>query len=162
MHFVYLLLGSNEGDRKASLQSAVRSLANRAGQVLKQSSLYETAAWGLEDLPPHLNQALLLATEKKPEALLSIINVIENEEGRTRQQRWGMRSLDIDIIYYDDLVLDTEKLTIPHPLMAQRRFVLQPLAEIAAEKIHPVFLQSTHDLLSNCKDPLSVQLLTEV
>lgn len=158
MHLVYLLTGSNEGDRKKSLDAAVHHLEEGAGKILLRSPCYETAAWGLEGLPMHLNQALLLETALNPEALLQLIHLIENKQGRIRQQRWGVRSLDIDIIYFDHLVWDSPDLVIPHPLMTQRRFVLQPLCAIAPDFQHPVLHLSNKELLAACTDHLPVSI----
>ncbi len=156
MPLVYLLTGSNEGNRTERLEAAAGLLAKHAGKVVARSRVYETAAWGNEDLPPHLNQALGIETTLSPEDLLALIHRIETQEGRVRQQRWGVRTLDIDIIYYGRMTLDTPRLSIPHPLMAHRRFVLLPLAEIAPDFIHPLLGVSNQELLDSCEDNLPV------
>lgn len=156
MHSVFLLTGSNLGDRATQLSACIAALQSRAGTVTASSQVYETEAWGKEGLPPHLNQALHLSTTLSPLELLTVIHDIEYGLGRVRQEKWGVRAMDIDIIYYDDMVLNLPALTIPHPLMHERRFVLQPLTEIAAAYLHPVFRKTTAELLSSCADPLAV------
>jgi 2-amino-4-hydroxy-6-hydroxymethyldihydropteridine diphosphokinase len=156
MYQVYLLLGSNQGDREAQLRASIHALKQHAGNVTLQSHVYETEAWGLEGLPPHYNQALLLQTELAPSALLLVIQDIESMMGRVREERWGIRPIDIDIIYVNDLVLDLPDLKVPHPLLQERRFVLDPLAEIAPDFTHPVLYKTNKTLLTDCKDPLRV------
>lgn len=156
MHSVFLLTGSNLGDRATQLSACIAALQNCAGTVTASSRVYETEAWGKEGLPPHLNQALHLSTTLSPLELLDVIHDIEYRLGRVRQEKWGVRAVDIDIIYYDDNVLNLPQLTIPHPLMQERRFVLQPLCEIAAAYLHPLLRKTTAELLSSCTDPLAV------
>ncbi|WP_375438393.1 2-amino-4-hydroxy-6-hydroxymethyldihydropteridine diphosphokinase [uncultured Hymenobacter sp.] len=152
----YLLLGSNLGDRTAILYEAVQQLSATAGTVEATSGLYETAAWGLEDQPAFLNQAVCLRTSLSPETLLDVCLQIEQVAGRERQIRWGARTLDVDILFYDHLILDTPRLTVPHPRLPERRFALVPLAEIAAELMHPVLRQTIAELLLACPDELAV------
>ena len=159
MNLVYLLIGSNEGDRLNQLNLACTLLEEKTGKITTRSSIFETAAWGIEDLPPHYNQALMLETEMNSEDLLEVIHEIEHQLGRKRQIKWGLRSIDIDIIYFNDEIINTPNLTIPHALMQERNFVLSPLAEIAPEFIHPILLMTNKKLLEISKDPLSVQKL---
>ena len=159
MNLVYLLIGSNEGNRLNQLNGACTLLEEKSGKIIKYSSIFETASWGIEDLPPHYNQALLLKTKLEAEELLNVIHEIESQLGRKPQVKWGLRSIDIDIIYFNDEIINKPNLTIPHALMQERNFVLAPLVEIAADFIHPVFLKTNEELLENSKDPLSVQKL---
>ena len=156
LHDVYLLTGSNLGDRREQLVLAVAEMEQHAGSIVRTSRIYETEAWGLEGLPAHLNQALLLRTKLEPLPLLYVLQEIEHRLGRVRQQRWGVRAIDIDIIYYDDLVLNLPQLSIPHPLMQERNFVLAPLAELAPDGMHPVLHQTNAALLQQSADKLSV------
>lgn len=157
MHSVYLLTGSNQGNRKEQLEQSITELELHAGTVVKASAMYETEAWGIEGLPAHLNQALLLQTKLNPTELLSVIHSIENKLGRIRQQKWGVRAIDIDIIYFDRIILDLPQLVIPHPLMQQRNFVLAPLAEIAPDFVHPILLKTNKQLLEISEDKLAAR-----
>jgi 2-amino-4-hydroxy-6-hydroxymethyldihydropteridine diphosphokinase len=158
-HTAYLLLGSNMGNRINYIQKALDAiflLPNTA--IVQQSKLYETAAWGNEKLPPHINVAIAITTRFTAEELLLHLQQIENKLDRTRQTKWGERTIDIDIIFFDKDVIETSTLNVPHPLMQERRFVLTPLHEIASEYVHPIFQQTINDLLKMCKDPLAVRV----
>lgn len=152
----YLLLGSNIGDRAAQLQQARQMLALTAGEIVAASALYETAAWGLEDQPAFLNQALALRTLLDAPALLAACLATEQQAGRERQQRWAARTLDVDILLYGDELIQTPTLTVPHPALPARRFALTPLAEIAPQLVHPQLHQTISELLAICSDPLEV------
>ncbi|MBF9255427.1 2-amino-4-hydroxy-6-hydroxymethyldihydropteridine diphosphokinase [Pontibacter sp. 172403-2] len=158
---LYLLLGGNLGDRILYLQQARASIAAQVGQITRSSKLYETAAWGKTDQPAFLNQVLEVQTALTPEQVLQSINAIEQELGRVRQEHWGARVIDIDIMFYDDLVLQTQRLTIPHPQLHLRRFTLMPLAEIAPDLVHPVLGKSIKELLEACADVLEVRVFEE-
>lgn len=158
MNKVYLLTGSNLGNRLQYLQSCKERLETESINVIQCSSVYETASWGSEQLPSHLNQALFVETQYAPLELLSVIHNIENDLGRRRQEKWGLRTIDIDIIFYNDETIHAENLIIPHPLMHLRKFVLAPLAEIAGEYIHPVFKKKISKLLIDCEDKLDVKI----
>ncbi|TXK48708.1 2-amino-4-hydroxy-6-hydroxymethyldihydropteridine diphosphokinase [Pontibacter qinzhouensis] len=155
---LYLLLGGNLGNRAIYLEQARERLAKRIGEITSSSSLYETAAWGKTDQPAFLNQVLVLQTMLQPEQVLQVIHAIERELGRERIEHWGARVIDIDILFYEDLVLQTQRLTIPHPQLHMRRFTLLPLAEIAPDLVHPVLDQTSQSLLASCKDELEVNL----
>ncbi|MEY3739021.1 MAG: hypothetical protein RL544_1799 [Bacteroidota bacterium] len=157
MNTAYLLIGGNVGDRAANLQTALRRIAETCGTINSTSSLYETAAWGNTDQPSFYNQAVVVTTPLSPEGLMDQLLDIELEMGRIRTQKYGPRTIDLDILMIDDLVLNTEKLTIPHPQMQNRRFALLPLIEVAPTLIHPLFDQSIEVLLQNCPDTLDVQ-----
>lgn len=160
-HIAYLLLGSNQGDRITLIQEAINALQkDEALNIIAQSSLYETAAWGKEDLPPHINVAVAIHTTLTPLALLDRLQAIELDLGRERIEKWGIRTMDIDIIYYDDIVIDTTRIIIPHPWMQERKFVLVPLNEIAPTMQHPKLLLTNATLLAQCKDTLAVNLYT--
>ncbi len=157
MHQVYLILGSNEGNRKELLQLACKKITvNKTGNIVAQSAIYETDAWGDTSLPPHYNIALNINTTLTPIQLLHALQSIENELGRNRSVKWGLRTIDIDIIYYDNLVINEPQLIIPHPLMQDRKFVLYPLNDIAPMWMHPIFQLSNRALLKQCTDTLEV------
>ncbi|RYZ18407.1 MAG: 2-amino-4-hydroxy-6-hydroxymethyldihydropteridine diphosphokinase, partial [Sphingobacteriales bacterium] len=121
MNSAYLLLGSNEGDRLGWLQSAKESINNSIGNITAASSIYETAAWGLEEQPSFYNQVILTTTLLEPRELLHVVNQIELENGRQRVLKWGQRTLDIDILFFNEQVISEPDLRIPHPFMEQRR-----------------------------------------
>lgn len=154
---VYLLLGSNLGDREGLIIDTVEKIRNEIGTVVSSSGLYETAAWGNEDQPSFLNAAVGVKTKLSAIEVLDKALFIEQELGRVRKERWGARLIDIDLIFYaDEIINDNERLQIPHPRMQERRFVLEPLAEIAGNVIHPVFKCPVSSLLSELKDDLPV------
>lgn len=156
---LYLLLGGNLGDRTLYLQQARESIAAQVGRISQSSSLYETAAWGKTDQPSFLNQVLEVETILSPEDVLQTINQIEHDLGRIRVEHWGARVIDIDILFYDDLVQQTQRLTIPHPQLHLRRFTLLPLHEIAPDLLHPVLEQSINELLEACPDELEARVV---
>jgi len=157
MSTAFLLTGGNIGDRMDYLQKAKEKIEKDCGKITNQSSIYETAAWGKEDQQPFLNQALQIETELSPGNLLKAILQIEKNLGRKRNEKYGPRTIDIDILFFDDEVVDIHGLKIPHPQMQNRRFVLEPLNEIASNKMHPVFDKTIEQLLQECKDSLSVK-----
>jgi 2-amino-4-hydroxy-6-hydroxymethyldihydropteridine diphosphokinase len=145
-HLVYLSLGSNIGDREAHLREAIRRLES-AGKLRAVSSIYETEPVEFTDQPQFLNCAVALETSSTPGQLMLQLLAIEKAMGRQRIQKKGPRTIDLDILLFGDEVVDTPGLTIPHPAMQHRRFVLEPLAEIAPEAIHPVLKKTVKQLL---------------
>jgi 2-amino-4-hydroxy-6-hydroxymethyldihydropteridine diphosphokinase len=146
MHkLVYLSLGSNVGDRAANLNAAIERLRS-LGEVAAVSSFYETEPVEFTAQPWFLNCAVKLNTEKMPKQLLNAVLDIEKEMGRKRLKKKGPRTIDIDILLFGNSVIDTKGLTVPHPAMHERRFVLEPLAEIAPEVRHPVFKRTAREL----------------
>jgi 2-amino-4-hydroxy-6-hydroxymethyldihydropteridine diphosphokinase len=145
-HIIYLALGSNLGDRVQNLKTAITALSPQ--MVLKaKSNVYETLPWGYEDQPKFLNMALKAETYLRPEPLLKHLKRLEIALGRKASFQNGPRLIDIDILLYDDLVLDTSALTIPHPHMHERGFVLLPMMDIAPDLIHPITKKSVREML---------------
>ncbi|MES2518111.1 MAG: 2-amino-4-hydroxy-6-hydroxymethyldihydropteridine diphosphokinase [Bacteroidota bacterium] len=135
---VYLLLGSNLGNREDILENAIQLLGQQLGEITAQSMFYATAPWGVTDQPDFLNLALAISTRLKPLEILKITQSIENQLGRIRKEKWGARLIDIDIIFYGNKIIDELHLKIPHPLMQDRDFVLTPMIEIAPNFVHPI------------------------
>ena len=143
---VYLLLGSNLGNSREILNNAIELIGHKVGVIVSQSSNYETKPWGVTDQPDFLNSALLVHTKLKPLEILEQTQFIENQLGRIRREKWGARLIDIDIIFYENEIIDEPNLKVPHPLMQQRDFVLTPLAEIVPNFVHPVLGKTVLEL----------------
>lgn len=153
---LYLLLGANLGNRQQTFTAARQSIIERIGLLRSQSGLYETAAWGVTDQPAYLNQVLIVETYLEPAAVLAHTQAIEQQLGRVRAKKWGARVIDIDLLFYEDLIIKSSTLTLPHPLLHLRRFTLAPLAEISPNLIHPVLKQPIWSLLADCPDESEV------
>lgn len=154
---VILCLGGNRGDRKKLLAQAIESLQVHF-LVLKASAIYETPAWGGVAKGDFLNQVVMIQTSESAAEVLAITQDIEKKLGRSRAEHWGDRTMDIDILYFGDQIIDSEKLKVPHPFLTERKFVLEPLAELIPTKIHPVLGKNSLELLKECTDTSEVHL----
>lgn len=160
-HTAYIQLGTNLGQRSENLKKAKDLIQRFIGTISSCSSIYKTAAWGKTDQPDFLNLVLVLTTKLPPFELLFELQNIEEKMDRKRVEHWGSRTIDLDILFYDDITIDYQQLKIPHPLIEQRRFVLEPLLEIAVDFIHPKSGKSIKELSTNCTDQSLVLLLNE-
>ena len=160
---VYLSLGSNLGLRAENLKKARNLIDKKAGKIVVQSSLYESSPWGFDATNLFYNQIIVIESNKNPDLLLYIFKEIEQQLGRKTNsdpdKTYKSRRIDIDIIYYNDMIITNDKLSIPHPRMQHRLFVLVPLNEIAPDQFHPLFQKTTAELLENCKDQGQVSLI---
>lgn len=150
-HTAYVALGTNLGDREANLHRALELLKQHGVQVERVSTFITTEPYGVTDQPQFLNGACKVRTTMTPLELLRTLLAIEQEMGRVRLRHWGERNIDLDLLLYEDVVLDTPELRLPHPDMQNRDFVLFPLAEIAGEEVHPVFKKKIKELLNLIK-----------
>jgi len=156
---VYLLLGSNLGDRHLYLQQAIKYIEKDIAPVVIASSVYETQSWGKSDAPDYLNQVIVIKTNLPAQTILKKILAIEITLGRKREEKWGSRTIDIDILFYGDAVIDEDGLQIPHPELHKRRFTLEPLFEISPQFKHPGCNKSVSELKNNLRDSLIVKKL---
>lgn len=161
MHHYWLHLGSNEGNRKENIEMAITTIDQSVGKVVAQSNLYETEPWGLKDQPYFINVAIEVISAKSPDEVLKMTKEIEKNLGRKSTVKWGQRSIDIDILYCDDLVYTSDIIKIPHPELYHRNFVLIPLMEIAGDKMDPVKQITIDDLYLESTDTSEVLLLDE-
>jgi 2-amino-4-hydroxy-6-hydroxymethyldihydropteridine diphosphokinase len=147
-HSIFVALGSNLGDRLANLRSAVGALPPQIA-VLASSPVYETAPWGVVEQPVFLNMAVRAKTRLSPQDVLHFLKALEVRLGREPSIRWGPRRIDLDLLFYDTLVLDTPELVLPHPRLQERAFVLVPLSDLAPEFVHPQLGRSVQELLDS-------------
>ncbi len=158
MH-VYLSLGGNLGNTQEIFEACYPMIENKVGLILQKSSCYRTAAWGLQDQADFVNQVILLESKLLPEAILVAIQAIEKDFGRERIVTWGPRTLDLDILFVGQQIIQTADLQVPHPHIQNRKFILIPMQEIAADYEHPVLHKSIAELLLETKDTSAVTLI---
>lgn len=158
---VFISLGSNLGNRVENLKIAVNRLSTLLGSPTQASSFYETEPWGKSEQPHFINQVIRWKSHLSPTNLLRILLDVEHQLGRTRTEKWGARSIDLDLLYVGEQILNTPKLQLPHPGIPHRRFVLVPLTEIAPDLIHPILKLTHAQLLSRCPDNLTVIQVSE-
>ena len=159
MNEVFFLLGSNLGDRDLFLQQAIEHIRDKIGSVVKASSVYETQSWGKTDLPDYLNQVVLVNTKLTAREALEKILAIEHQIGRIREEKWGARIIDIDILFFNSEIIDELGLHVPHPELHKRRFALEPMAELAPNLIHPVLKKVILQLKNELNDSSIVKKL---
>ncbi|MDB5090334.1 MAG: 2-amino-4-hydroxy-6-hydroxymethyldihydropteridine diphosphokinase [Mucilaginibacter sp.] len=159
MNNVFLLLGSNLGNRQHFLQEAIKLIELHIAPVIKISSIYETQSWGKTDAPDYLNQVIVIETDISAREVLRRILAIELMLGRRREEKWGSRTIDIDILFYGTEIINEEGLHVPHPELHKRRFTLEPLAEISPALVHPAINKSILLIKNELKDSLIVKKL---
>lgn len=159
MNNLFIITGGNLGDKKKNLEYAAKQVESKVGHIVQQSSIYESESWGITDQPTFYNQVLAVQTTLFPEEIMQLLLKIEEEMGRKRTIKNASRIIDIDILFFNNEVLQSKNVEIPHKEIPNRRFVLAPLNEIAPGHIHPVLNKSIHELLAECKDDLEVKKL---
>ena len=158
MHQVFLSIGGNLGNKRANFDKVYTHIQNELGCIVLRSSVYETPAWGFDSEDPFWNQVLCIETHLNPSEILDNIEKIDAVFGRKRSENgYSSREMDIDILYFDDRIFNNENLTIPHPLLHKRLFVLVPLAEIAPDFVHPVLKLSSLEMLNKCEDKSEIK-----
>lgn len=160
MNKVFLCIGSNLGDRLANLKEAVLRIDGVIGKVTDSSSVYETEPWGFESADQFYNMVIETETALSPSGVLGAILMIEAQLGRLRtEEQYSSRSIDIDILFYNNLIMNEEALKIPHPHLHKRKFVLVPLCEISPRLVHPALKKTIAELLESCNDKSEVRQL---
>jgi 2-amino-4-hydroxy-6-hydroxymethyldihydropteridine diphosphokinase len=156
MNITFLQTGTNLGDRLMNLAQTNDRIEECVGKIISTSSIYETEAWGVTDQPLFLNQVLQVETKLTAQEVLEIVLAIELEMGRIRLQKWAERVIDIDVLFYNNEIINKENLIVPHPRIQERNFVLKPLVEIAPNLVHPIFNKKIRELLEISTDKLEV------
>ena len=158
---IFLLLGTNLGDRLGNLRIARAEIEAHVGEIVRASSIYRTAAWGKTDQPDFYNQVICIDSTLSAQHILTKIFNIEEHMGRERLEKWGARLIDIDILFIGNAQIDSPSLKVPHPEIVNRRFTLVPLAEIAHDFVHPSNQKKISELLEECPDHLPVEKVTD-
>ncbi len=153
-----LLLGSNLGNRELAMAQAMEKIEEQVGEIIAHSSIFESEAWGFEDKNLFLNQAIKVNTELSPQQLLNTLLEIEHSLGRVRTGKLSARTIDLDILFYGNQKINTDKLTIPHPRISDRLFTLLPLAEITKNEPLPVLETTAQELIKNCSDKSEIRI----
>lgn len=159
MNEIFLITGGNIGNREKNLQTAAGLIQSEIGKIIRSSKIYETDAWGITDQKSFYNQVHVVESNFSAKEVMENILKIEEEMGRVRTIKNAARIIDIDILFFNDDIVNEQNLTIPHPEIINRRFVLSPLNEIASDMIHPVYKKNIHELLAMCKDQLKAKPL---
>jgi len=160
MNTAYVLLGGNKGERLINIGKSISFIEELVGPISNKSKIYVTAAWGNTNQPDFYNQVICVNTTLSASALLQTLLSIENQLGRQRgDKKWQARTIDLDILFFNNDIIDSPFLKVPHPYLHERKFTLVPLAEIAANFTHPIFNKSIAALLEECKDELEVNPL---
>ena len=152
MNIVFLQLGGNLGDREQLLKDAILAIENRVGNIIDLSKVYESTPWRVEGQNNYLNQIIKVKTTLLAREVLSTVLNIEKQLGRIRLEKWGERLIDIDIIFYNNSIIETPELCIPHKHLHERMFVLTPLCDIASKMVHPKYNKTIEELLQECND----------
>ncbi len=152
MHSVIIAIGTNVGNKKENIETAVKKMENNRMKIVKMAKSFKTLPYGYKEQPAFLNTAVEIETSLSPEKLLEELLKIEKEMGRIRKVHWGPRIIDLDIIFFDNLIINEEKLKIPHPDMQNRFFVLKPLMEIAPCRVHPKFCETVKTLFEKLEN----------
>ncbi|MCH5599105.1 2-amino-4-hydroxy-6-hydroxymethyldihydropteridine diphosphokinase [Niabella ginsengisoli] len=153
----YLIVGTNLGSKHTNLEEARKMIEKEIGPITKKSSVYETEPWGIEDQPTFYNQVLLVQTRLDAPSVLNAISKIEMDMGRIRAEKYGSRVIDIDILFFNNDIYDSDALIVPHPRIKERNFVLAPLVEIAGNVVHPILQKTITQLWSDSDDKLGVK-----
>ena len=156
----YILSGSNQGDRLTNLLEAEAQIETHAGSIESRSAIYETAAWGKTNQPAFYNRVICIKTKRSAAEVLRALLSIEKSMGRVRKEKWAERIIDLDILFYEDSIIDEPGLQVPHPHLHERAFVLAPLNELIPGFVHPVFQKTIAELTRDCEDKLRVRRMT--